>query len=277
MKTNSVPVIGTLRSLVIIGFLVLPANSLLAETEFDCVIEASNIAQLSPRTQGVINSIEVKKGQAVKRGNVIARIDYSMEEAVLKVLKARENSSAAIDAQSARVLLTKAQLDRAQALVQRNALSPDKLEPLKYDYALATSQLRQAQVDALALQAEIERARVAVENTKILAPFDGVVTEITLSVGEYATADRHVAVIAQTNPIYVESYLPITIYDSIHPATAVRIHPDYPVGSIIDAKILMMDPMFDPSSRTFGVRVALPNPDGHIVAGQRCRLEISKF
>ena len=274
MKTKSLPVASTLRTVVMIATLVFAAKSLRAGTEFDCVMEAANIAQLSPRTQGVINFIEVKKGQAVQKGDVIARIDYSMEEAVLQVLKARENSSAAIDAQSARVVLTKAQLDRAEALVQRNALSPDKLEPLKYDYALATSQLRQAQVDALALEAEIERARVALENTKILAPFDGVVTEITLSVGEYATADRHVVVVAQTDPIYVESYLPIAIYDSVHPGTVVKIHPDYPVGAVIDAEILMMDPVFDPSSRTFGVRIALPNPDGRIVAGQRCRLDI---
>ena len=274
MKTKSLPVASTLRTVVIIATLVFAAKSLRAETEFDCVMEAANIAQLSPLMQGVINSIEVKKGQAVQKGDVIARINYSMEEAVLQVLKARENSSAAIDAQSARVILTKAQLDRAQALVQRNALSPDKLEPLKYDYALANSQLRQAQVDALALEAEIERARVALENTKILAPFDGVVTEITLSIGEDATADRHVAVVAQTNPIYVESYLPIAIYGSINPGMVVKIHPDYPVGAVIDAKILMMDPVFDPSSRTFGVRITLPNPEGRIVAGQRCRLDI---
>ncbi len=265
------------RTLVSVGFLVLATSSLRAETDFDCVMEAANIVELSPRTPGVISSVEVEKGQRVTKGEVIARIDSSMEDGALQILEARVGSTAAIDAQTARVTFTKAQLDRAQALVLRDAASPDKLESLKNDYALATSQLRQAQVDATALRAETERARVAVENTNIRAPVDGVVTEITLSAGEFATADRHVAVLAQIDPIYVDAYLPVTLYDSVHPGTAVRIHPEYPADSVIDAQIRMVDAMFDSASRTFGVRVSLPNADSHIVAGQRCRLEIAPF
>lgn len=271
------PNAAVLRNFAMAGFLALAACPLHAETDFDCVMEAANIVELSPRTPGVISSVDVEKGQRVAKGDVIARIDSSMEEGALQMLEARVGSTAAIDAQTARVTFTKAQLDRAVALVQRDAQSKDKLESLKNDYALATSQLRQAQVDATALRAETERARVAVENTKIRAPVDGVITEITLSAGEYANADRHVAVLAQTDPIYVDAYLPVALYDSVHPKTKVRIHPEYPVDSVIDAEILMVDSMFDSSSRTFGVRVALQNADSHIVAGQRCRLEIAPF
>lgn len=265
------------RHLVAVGFLVLTASALQAETGFDCVMEAANIVELSARTPGVIRSVEVEKGQRVTKGEVIARIDSSMEAGALQILEARVSSTAAIDAQTARVTFAKAQLERVKALVLRNAQSPDKLEAAKNDYVLATSQLRQAQVDAMALRAETERARVAVENTNIRAPVDGVVTEITLSAGEFATADRHVAVLAQTDPIHVDAYLPADLYDSVHVGTAVRIHPEYPVGSVIDAQVRMVDAMFDSASRTFAVRVSLPNADSHIVAGQRCRLEFAPF
>jgi RND family efflux transporter MFP subunit len=269
------PTAALRRTLFTMGVLAVVASPLQAEADFDCVMEAANIVELSPRTPGVIQSIEVEKGQRVTKGEVIARIDSSMESGTLQVLEARVGSTAAIDAQTARVTFSKAQLDRAQALVLREAQSPEKLEALENDYTLATSQLRQAQVDAMALRAETERARVAVENTNIRAPVDGVVTELTLSAGEFATADRHVAVLAQTDPIYVDAYFPVALYDSVHPGTPVRIHPEYPVGSVIVAEIRMVDAMFDSASRTFGVRISLPNADGHIVAGMRCRLEIA--
>ncbi len=277
MTRRPSPIVAKRRNFVTVGFLVLTACPLHAETDFDCVMEAANIVELSPRTPGVISSIEVEKGQRVAKGDVIAQIDSSMERGALKILEARVGSTAAIDAQTARVIFTKAQLVRAETLVQRNAQSPDKLESLQNDYALATSQLRQAEVDSMALRAETERARVAVENTVIRAPFAGVVTDVTLSAGGYATADHSVAVLAQTDPIYVDAYLPAALYDSVHAASEVRIHPEYPVNSVIDARILMVDAMFDSASRTFGVRVALPNSDSHIVAGQRCRLEIVPF
>lgn len=245
-----------------------------AEGDFDCVMDAARIVELSPRTPGVIDQVEVEKGQRVAKGDVIARIDSSMEEAALKILEARVASTAAIDAQTARLAFAKAQFDRAVALEKQDAQSPAKVEELRNDLALATSQLEQAKVDRTALQAETERARIAVENTLIRATVPGVVSEISLSPGEYATADRHVAVLAQTDPIHVDAYLPAEFFDRIHVGSPVRIRPEYPEGAVIEAQVKSVDAMFDSASRTFGLRVELPNADNHIVAGQRCRLEL---
>lgn len=260
---------------------ILPAVLLLlplplhAEVDFDCVMDAARIVQLSPRTPGVIDTVEVEKGQRVAKGDVIARIDSTMERAALKILEARVASTAVIDAQTARLAFAKAQFDRAVALQKQDAQSPAKVEELRNDLALATSQLAQAQVDRAALQAEADRARIAVENTLIRATVPGVVSEISLSPGEYATADRHVAVLAQTDPIDVDAYLPGTLFDRVRVGAKVLIRPEYPAGTEIEAQVKSVDAMFDPASRTFGLRVELPNAKNEIIAGQRCRLELA--
>lgn len=246
-----------------------------AETGFDCVMDAARIIELSARTPGVIDSVAVEKGQRVAQGDVIARIDSTMEQAALHILEARAASTAAIDAQTARVAFVQAQLARAETLERQNVQSQVKVEELRYELELASTQLRQAKADLAALQAEAERARIAVENTRVRAPVAGVVTEISLSAGEYATADRHVAILAQTDPIHVDAYLPAELYDSVRPGTAVRIRTEHPAGAVIEAQVLSVDALFDPASRTFGLRVALPNPDNRIVAGQRCRIELA--
>lgn len=255
--------------------LCLTALPAMAAGGYDCVMDAAKIVHLSARTAGVIASVEVVKGQHVDKGDVIARIDSSMERAALRVLEARSASTAAIDVQTARVAFAKAQLDRAITLERQNAQSQVKVEELQYEFHTATSQLRQAEADLAALKAETERARIAVDNTETRAPLAGVVTDTPLSAGEYATSDRPVAVLAQTDPIHVDAYLPAEMFDKVKPGTPVLIHPEQPAGTVIEAKVLSVDALFDAASRTFGLRVALPNAGNAIVAGQRCLIELA--
>lgn len=246
-----------------------------ASTGFECVMEAARVIELSSRTQGVIEEILVDKGQRVTKGDIIARTDATMETAALRILQARAASDAAIATQKARLDFASAQLARAEKLERQNAQSLVKVEELRYEVAIARSQLRQAESDRASALAEADRARIAVENTRIRAPFGGVVTDVTLSAGEYVTADRHVAVLVQTDPIHVDAFLPADLHDRVRPGDKVRIHPEIPQGAEIVAPILSVDTVLDPASRTFGIRVALPNVDERLVAGQRCTLDLT--
>ncbi len=241
---------------------------------YECVMDAARIISLSARTPGVLEEVLVTKGQRVAKGEVIARTDGSMERAALKILETRAASTATIDQQTARLAFGKAQLERAEQLAKQNAQSVVKVEELQYEVALATSQLRQAEADRDSALAEAARAQIAIENTNIRAPVAGVITEVSLSAGEYATADRHVAVLAQTDPIHVDAFLPAEDFLKVSAGLAVTIQPELPAGTSLSGKILSVDPLFDAASRTFGIRVALPNADNAIIGGQRCTLTL---
>jgi hypothetical protein len=45
-----------------------------------------------------------------------------------------------------------------------------------------------------------------------------------------------------------------------------------PVNHTVTATVTVVDQVFDAASGTFGVRFDLPNPDGSLPAGQRCRV-----
>ena len=244
--------------------------------DYECVMDAARIISLSARTPGVLEEVLVVKGQRVAKGDVIARTDGSMERAALKILQTRAASTAVIDQQQARLDFAQAQVDRAEQLAKQNAQSAVKVEELRYELALATTQLQQAKADRASALAEAERAEIAVENTNIRAPVAGVITETSLSAGEYATADRHVAVLAQTDPIHVDAFLPAEDFPKVRPGQPVVIHPELPAGSSIPGTILSVDPLFDAASRTFGIRVALPNADNAIIGGQRCQLTLAE-
>lgn len=254
--------------------LALPAQSQTLPQSFDCVMDAARIIALSARSQGVIEEVLVQKGQRVARNDVIARTDSSLETAALRTLQARAASTAAIDQQKARVAFAQTQLTRAETLERQNAQSLAKVEELRYELSLASTQMALAEMEHNAAVAEADRARIAVENTLIRAPVAGVVTEITLSAGEFLSADRHVVVLAQTDPINVDAFLPAELYGQVRAGQTVQIHPEIPAGTAIKAQILSVDPVLDAASRTFGLRVALPNPADALIAGQRCTLDL---
>jgi len=242
--------------------------------DYECVMDAARIIALSARTPGVLEVVLVEKGQRVAKGDVIARTDGSMERAALKILKTRAASTAAIEQQTARLGFAQAQLHRAELLVKQNAQSLVKVEELRYEASLATSQLQQAKTDLASAQAEAERAEISIENTNIRATVAGVITEVSLSAGEYVTADRHVAILAQTDPIHVDAFLPAEDFPNVRPGLPVVIRPELPIGSSIAGTVLSVDPLFDTASRTFGIRVALANADNAIIGGQRCTLTL---
>lgn len=242
---------------------------------FDCVMDPARVIRLASAAPGRIATVDAKRGQHVEAGEVIATLESSMERATLRVLEVRAASTAAIDAQKARVAYAQAQLDRAERLERQQAQSQVKVEELRFALAMATSELQQAETDRSALLAETERARTALENTDIRSPITGVVVDLGLSGGEFATTDKPVAILAQTDPIHVDAYLPADLHSSVTAGSKVRIRPELPAGTVIEAEVLSVDPVFDAASRTFGLRVALPNPDNRIIAGQRCTLELA--
>lgn len=244
-------------------------------SSFNCVMDPAQIIQVSPINSSVISRILVDRGDEVEEGEPVAQMDSSVEAATLEILEARAQSTAQIEAQEARVDYVAAQLDRVRRLVAQNAQSAVRLEELEYEYSLAQSQLTQAKNDHTTLLAEVSRARTALDNTIVRAPASGRIVDIPLSPGEHAGQDRYILEIAQLDPLHVAAYLPIDLYPNVTIGMPVTVLPDPPVSGAYEAQISAIDSIFDTASRTFGIRVDLPNSGARLPAGHRCQIELN--
>ena len=97
---------------------------------------------------------------------------------------------------------------------------------------------------------------------------------ILLGPGEHAGQDRFILEIAQLDPLHIAAYLPINLYSNLAIGLPVTITPDPPIEGAYDAQISAIDSIFDTASRTFGIRVDLPNPKTRLPAGHRCQIEL---
>jgi len=242
---------------------------------FDCVMDPAALIRVSASAPGVLDAVLVRRGDKVRKGQIVARVGSSVENATIKILETRAGSSAAVDAQQARVMFSKGRVERARQLVQERAQSVSQLEEFEYDYTTAQSLLQQALLDKESAAAELARARISLEQTNVRSPVDGYVLETTLKPGEYASGELHVMQIVQLDPLLIEAFLPVELYATTSVGQAVAVRPVPPVSGHYTTTITVVDRVFDTASRTFGVRAELSNPDGALPAGHRCLLDIS--
>src|SRR5262249_2143832 len=154
---------------------------------------AVNTANLVARVPGFLETIDYKDGDFVKKGTVLFTIERETYELKYKQSQAAEQSSRAIQIQM------QAEYERQADLVPRGAASKSAL-----DNALANRD--SAQANYLQGQINTKLAAINFDYSSVTAPFDGIVTARTVSVGEYVGATSTptvLATIVQLDPIWV--------------------------------------------------------------------------
>lgn len=260
-----------MRALILAALLAL-AQPAAAQQGFDCVIEPSLTLKLGSPITGIIASVEVDRGDTVQRGQVLARLENTVEAATLALARARADSMAEIEARRARLEQTRTELARAATLHERAVVSTQRIEELRANQQIAASELTNAELNRRLAALEVGRAEALLEQRIIRSPVAGLVTERNLGPGEYIHFDNHILIVAQMDPLYVETFLPVRLHGLIRPGTRATVVPDPPVGGEYQAEIRVIDAVFDAASGTFGVRLALPNPGLTLPGGVRCRV-----
>ena len=242
------------------------------ETNADCVIRPSKTLRLGAPVSGIIAEVLIDRGDRVTAGDVVARLDTSVQDMAIRSARARAESRADIAAAEARAGLLEVQLEPQKALLGRNVVSVVAVEETETALLVARNDVQSAAQDiALAAVdfaiAEAERAR-----RHVTLPIDGLVLSRDLSAGEYRVEVAPLATIADTRILHVEAVVDIAAYGRIALGDIAEVIPEAPVGGVHPAEVSVIDPVFDAASGTFGVRLILQNPDGQVPAGLRCRV-----
>src|SRR5437763_3471027 len=153
---------------------------------------AVNSANLVARVQGFLTEIKYADGAAVKHGQHLFTIEPEPYQLKLQQAQAAEGAAVASAKQS------EADFERQQELVQRQAASR-----AAFDSAQAKRDNDKARV--LQAQADTKQAQINLDYTKVIAPFDGVVTARQVSIGELVGSGgtQVLATIVQLDPIWV--------------------------------------------------------------------------
>jgi RND family efflux transporter MFP subunit len=243
-----------------------------AEQRFDCVLSPSGLVKLGSPVPGQLAEVMVQRGSQVKAGQAVARLQSAVEAATVNLMRTEAQSHAEVNAQEARVDLSRKKLVRSNQLVATHAVSQQDIDSLQAELRVNEQELARSQEQQVLSQLELARATAALEVRSIKSPLTGVVTEKTLSAGEYVNEAGHIMTIASVDPLYVETFLPIAIYGHVTVGEAATIETDAPSNGKYEARVAVVDRLIDAGSSTFGVRLTLPNARGEIPAGLHCKV-----
>lgn len=239
----------------------------------DCLISPHRVSELAFGFPGVVETIVVERGDEVRKGQLLASLDTSIERSNIAMAQAQVEATAAIDSAKAELDVAEKRLTRSQALFDRGNLSVGQFEEIRGDREVARLKLAEL-VEARRLrQLDLDRAKAILALRTIVSPFDGVVVERHVSPGEYVD-NKRVLTISEIDPLFVDMIVPAPAFDSIRPGQVIEVTLDHPAGAKVRASAAVIDPFVDASSGTFRIRATLPNPDRSIVAGFRCSAEI---
>ena len=79
----------------------------------------------------------------------------------------------------------------------------------------------------------------------------------------------------RSEPLRVEVFVATSYYGQILSGSKAQIRPEDPIKGTYTATVTVVDHVMDAASGTFGVRLALPNPDLKLPAGIRCKVEFA--
>jgi multidrug resistance efflux pump len=170
----------------------------------------ANVVQIAPDVSGLVTAVPIHDNQAVSGGTLLFEVDSARYALALRQAEAALSAQETALAQARREDARNAGLD---ALV-----SKEVREQTRMRVEQARSAVAQAAVAHDAAKLNLERAQVR-------APADGLVTNLDLRQGSYATAGRPVLALVDVGSLYVEGYFEETKLPRIHIGDRVRVTP----------------------------------------------------
>ena len=208
-------------------------------------VQAKQHATLEAKLSGRIDKMPVLLGQAVKAGQLVARLDAAEIKA--------------------RVEQAEASLQQAERDWKRTSALFDQQAATRSDYEAADSRYRVA-------KAAVAEAQAMMGYVEILAPFDGVVTKKWVDVGDLATPGKPLIGIEDPSMLQLEADVPDAIASRIQQDARLAIRIDSLKGELTGT-VREIAPTADPASRTLRIKLDLPQTAG-LRSGQFARLVV---
>jgi RND family efflux transporter MFP subunit len=241
-----------------------------------CIVKPHLVVQLGSSLSGVLAATLVDRGDAVKKGQVVAQLESSVEQATLALDRLKASDDSAIKVEEANKDLAQRETERKKFLVEQKIANLNSLDELETKVREGELRVSAAQMDRRVAALTAERSERELALKQIHSPIDGVVIERKLYAGEYIYEQTSIMTIAQIDPLNVELVEPQDRYGTIKVGSTAMVHLAAPVGGAYQARVDVVDPVIDAASGTFGVRLLLPNPDRTIPAGIRCTVDWSE-
>ncbi|NWN90040.1 efflux RND transporter periplasmic adaptor subunit [Marinobacter adhaerens] len=203
-------------------------------------IEAVNGIEVANEMPGVIEKINFESGDTVKQGDVLVRLNTSIDEAAVRTRRAEAQ-------------LAQQEFKRISDLLPRRAVSQSQYDEAKANFDAARARVNEAEAQL---------------NKKIIrAPFDGTLGIRMVDQGQYIGTGTPIVEINMLDPIYVDYTLSEKNLPDIDQGYSVVATVAAVPEQSFEGKVSAINTSVNPETRTVRVRATLANPDNLLRPG----------
>jgi RND family efflux transporter MFP subunit len=243
--------------------------------DLDCLIEPYLVVNVTAPVEGLLEKVEVDRGDLVRKGQVLARLESSVERATVALARARAVMESGIQSNRVRLEYSIRKVASNEELLKQGGISEREVDEAKAQRDLNEIAVVEARETKQLAELELERAEAALGLRTIRSPVDGVVTERLLSAMELVK-QAPIVKLAQLHPLRVEVFVPVGLLGKVAVGSTAQVIPEAPVGGTHAAKVTVVDRVVDAASGTFGIRLELPNSDYRLPAGLKCKVRFGR-
>jgi len=241
---------------------------------------------------GKVIRVGPREGDFMKAGDVLAVVDpadyqFAVEAAIAQTALARaQNQKASVSARPEVVEQARANLSQAEdefrrmkTLYEEKSLTPNDFKKYETAYTNAQQQYAQAQKgaqqeDKAASTASLEQAAAAeriarkrLSDSTLIAPISGFVSKRSIEEGAMASPGTPVFTIVELDPVEIQVGVPETDVRLVHTGQQAIVTASARPGMSFSGKVRLVNVSAEPQTRTYMVRITVPNPKAGLLVG----------
>jgi RND family efflux transporter MFP subunit len=245
-------------------------------SEVDGFTEPFRTVEVAAVETGTIKSIEVKEGQRVSAGQIVARLDDDVHLALLAIAEEAMHAQGQLKSASAEVDLRLDRLAKLETLRVDGHARQEEVDRARTDLEIAKARLLTAEELLLIKKLEYRKIYVQLERRTVRSPIDGVIKKLHKDPGEFvAPNDPYVLELVDLDNLLANFAVPSH--------EAVRLKEGQDISVILDdvdqsvtGVVEFVSPVTDAESGTVRVKVRVANNEGKYRSGERCTLELNR-
>ena len=228
-----------------------------------------------PKVGGRLETIAVRLGDPVRRGQAIAQIeDQEIREQVRQAEASFEVGRATIRQREADLKFAETSLERSRNLFGRQLIPRQTLDDAEARFQAATAQLDLARAQFEQAKARLEELRINLSNTRIVSPVDGFVGKRLLDPGAFASSNAPVVSVVDIRVVRLVANLVEKDLRRVAIGTPARVDVDAYPGEQFEGRVARVAPVLDPATRTAQMEVEIANPQFRLKPGMYARVAL---
>ena len=237
---------------------------------------AEQQADIAAERNGRVVNIAVQIGDRVKRGQLLASLDDRLLRSACEAQKAHiASAQAEVRNWDAEESSARADLRRADVLRAEKILSEENWETAKYKVDQTVAEVARYKSEQAAAEAELSSANLQLEQSRIVAPFTGVVGRSSVRPSQEVKAGDVLFWVTAEAPLRVLFTVPETAMSAFSVGKSLELTTaDYPTLHQ-SGRILRVSPVVDPASGSVQVIGAVVHPSPMLKPGMSMQVRLA--